>query len=1495
MTQRTLTRLAVLVLVLAVVGGGLFVGGRYLNRVNALKQAESGIERGVELYESGRYAEALPHLSRYVAFHKTEPEHWRNVYRLAVARRNVPEPNQQHLVTAINQAQQAHNLKPDEPAPLILLIELYSERGVELLEMESATRKLAELLPPDDPRLMQAQQRSVSSLLQRGRIDDARVRAQQLIDANATDASNHRVMLDVMREASVSQDELIEYAATQYETQPDDPAFALLLVETLGLEDRPQDAVAVIQSLDADLLQAAQPDTLHDLYRLTGGVGIAALLQGSSEVRSTRSFSRGVLDRIREDGARSDDPARAAILANWFVKLGEPENAADSLSAVWSEELTTLPDQALGWAMILDRSEPDANVPGEAAALRAELDRRGTPHAAIWLDYARGLDLLEAGEPLPVRDHFDQALERARATLRTASRSLDADAAATRRTIEQLLPVFRHFLAQANERLGEFDVAADLWRSASAADAIWVTPAERRVALAQSREDYDEALRAATWAYMVDFSTQRAYLLASAYLDFRESGEPEVQTITPYAAAVTRELLLQVDALDRDVPPSWAELSIRNDIIAERYDRAAERFDELIAANETLPVDVAVRLHQSMRDTPLAPRSERLEGMLAPDSGADGTSRLAAALLLADRGADAEAIGMLESDLQNASTEAERVSARARLAELLDRIWPRAEQPQETRARAADLFLAVSEARPADVETQTRALDSSAVWNDPAAVTTLIDRLRDAAGRDSSAWRLYDSRRLLTFDADEDAASEQILRLGQIVRSRGGVGEGTLLDDTQIEALRLTAEWYLVLDEPAQAADRLATAVDGDARRADLYPPLIRLLRAVGRTDEADDRLDAFVTLEPLPAAMRRARIALLDERRAPGDLVRIMQDAAALADSDRPDDILLFAEVKLNEDSPGAARDAAAAVNERVLTQPELTQSQVFRAARLLGRAEGLEAALAVLAEYADDWPDEQRVLARSVLLEQFGSLAAALDLVRNAVEESASPELYGRLAELYVAAAQNAAGSAADASLQSAIDALDRGLELAPDNVSLRRSRALAILGRGSNEGVADALADLAEVTDDSREADALRGMADAYRQLGPQPDRPTPEQTLDFIAALRGVVTEHPRFQQGWLALVQAELRAAERGVRDIEGAARVTGEAFAALPSSPAVAALAIDAFAAAGRLDEAIVAAERWRRLSPGSTFEADLQLARLQLAAARPVAARNALDPWAERIVAMRPGGATLLLYARTLAATGDTDRADALLRDEVGAGPDEPAPQLLPVWSSIVTELAEQDNRNARQSFDALRRTAEPLQSDPEVGLGATWALAVAAASLTPPLVEEAERYYRLALDHSPELHPAMNNLAYLLLSHAPDRMEEAKSLATEAVRLAGEDETVGAAVLASYHDTLARTQLASGEVDAALETFQAGAELTERPLTELLLGQARALLRLERTDGVRDLLDAVAARDRDLTQKDRLRLTELRQTLNEFERDAEDTASDEVATQDAQAGRSD
>jgi Flp pilus assembly protein TadD len=248
----------------------------------------------------------------------------------------------------------------------------------------------------------------------------------------------------------------------------------------------------------------------------------------------------------------------------------------------------------------------------------------------------------------------------------------------------------------------------------------------------------------------------------------------------------------------------------------------------------------------------------------------------------------------------------------------------------------------------------------------------------------------------------------------------------------------------------------------------------------------------------------------------------------------------------------------------------------------------------------------------------------------------------------------------------------------------------------------------------------------------------------------------------------------------------------------------------------------------------GQKTEADQALAKAQvpgeLRAAFAELDKDELILFAELLVLRRHGvnrdGAVLakklcerraknlvvaLHAARALAATGEQERATAILEGAVAA-----APRFVPCRLEL-GYLRRLSPAGAEAALRTYEEGAALLPGEPALEL----AIGVSRSELGKH--EAAERAYRAVLERDEKNLVARNNLAWLLLTKGtPEALSEGFALAEAVVRDAP---TSGSAL-----DTLARIELARGDAPGAVQHAQKAIELSPLDAT-IRLGLAKAL----------------------------------------------------------------
>ncbi|MEC9374120.1 MAG: tetratricopeptide repeat protein, partial [Planctomycetota bacterium] len=766
-------------------------------------------------------------------------------------------------------------------------------------------------------------------------------------------------------------------------------------------------------------------------------------------------------------------------------------------------------------------------------------------------------------------------------------------------------------------------------------------------------------------------------------------------------------------AIDRDADARAAV----DELIASGGEVSAESIRALL--------DVARRENWPVEDAILALGAQR-QNM---------TPALAFTLALeaARRGSVEEGVRILESRIEQASA-ADRFEYELRLATYLDAV-----DHGDALARLRNL----ADQYESNARAQLEVLNSKAGWRDEALIRSAIARLRTLAGESSSSWAIHEARRLLTFDPSEANAAQVEVLLAPRIQS----------DPTDVQARRLAAEARLLLDDRPRAIEYLSEALTADPGAVSIYPRLIALLQDAGAAQEAERRLRQFADAEGLSDSLRRRRAQLLSNQGlwnlAANDLTALLESGAGTA-ADR----LALAQVRLKQ---GRVEDG-----ERLLTQ--LLEDQNTSAAAIQTAADHyastgrFQLALDTLDRLPNN-PPGARDRAKAYLLERAGRIEQARALFAAHASESRTAEAWAELAQFHLR--QN--------NLDAAASAVESGERAEGDKSLLKRAGFALTLARG--EGLTpEARRELANLlTDEDPEGRALE-LSTIVADIQQRPGA-----AEDHAAALRRLLQNHPTFFPAWRTLVSVHLTAGR-----IALAENAAMESTRAMPADPRPYQMATEVLLRAGSLDRALATARQWRERSLDAPLDAEVIVAQIQEALGATDDALDTLAPRREAVIAVadeRPE--RLVLLARLYAWNGEETAAHELLwpRAQQSA---EWAERYLSVSAALVYQPAEarqwienasealdesarssmllaeawyqlglrsRDRADLQRSIDALAPTIASNQGGPE-------ALALAAA-VNEALGDrdEAERFYRLALERAPDSPFVLNNLAYLLL----------------------------------------------------------------------------------------------------------------------------------------------
>ena len=708
---------------------------------------------------------------------------------------------------------------------------------------------------------------------------------------------------------------------------------------------------------------------------------------------------------------------------------------------------------------------------------------------------------------------------------------------------------------------------------------------------------------------------------------------------------------------------------------------------------------------------------------------------------------------------------------------------------------ATPAWAAIAEASPDNAMLQSRVLSSKAAWEDTAMIDRVIERLHTLTGEKATIWRAARARWLLLTDPSQKAAAEAATLINDTLQSSLPEADRYILLATALERLKNTEGAIDALEQATQIAP------DASAIRFEL----VKLLYARGKAEQAAPHIDKILSATNADPNVLRSTAALLARQNETGRAIDILLKLHPAEDQAAPMDLML---------------------------------AQLYRRAGQLDKAEAIckrflaEAPDAGAIEFAAD------LFASQGRMEEAKATLSGLDTL----------DLKPGMRPMILADHERAYGTPEEAKRW-----YEEAIAAASDNPFVWQ-KTLAFHARaGELERAIQRIPEAFAACPKEKSLETLAGHVELLQKTQSNPmARPfilaaieTPEHLPEAISALQILEKETdparlaPEFRKladekpGFLPLKMQLVRL--YGTLNQHGdAAKLAAQAMLDFPNEIEPALLAAKAFEAEGKWDEALRAAEEWRRRSPGSPVAADLMIASAQISLDRSSEALETIQPYLEK-ESEDPGAYSSVIanQARALIHSDRTDEAAALLRprlalsspwrmawlqfavlDIAAEGPaagwlDEVAP-LIPedasderiALASAWNQMAERTQQPAYR--DKARTLLEALAARPDVTGKAIFALAVVAERDTN--YADAETFYRRAIELDPSLTAARNNLAMRYITDN-ENLPEALELARQAADAAPTN--------ANCHDTLAQAQAALGNYDAALQSLGTAASL--------------------------------------------------------------------------------
>jgi tetratricopeptide (TPR) repeat protein len=1076
----------------------------------------------------------------------------------------------------------------------------------------------------------------------------------------------------------------------------------------------------------------------------------------------------------------------AAVAAERSWKIGRPDVAREhAAKAMDVSNPSSAADDALGWWAFLGVASGKKLDDAEMKPAMDELHKRQGTGPSYWAHLCEGCAELNAGHLRESQQQF--AL---------------AQAAGYKDDVAQYL------LGDAQQRLGEWRATVSAWERLANAQPSWRVVHVSLVTLLLQHGQPDEAVQQAETALMIRPGLAEGVTLARAYAMLVETGHAKPDQLQ-------RAVLLAEKVEQQAKNDALAQaLAARIYLGSGKPDRGIAIIQKVIGFSPAPSPDVLSSLAFAVRPHDSALADQVLS--IARASAETPDLSYQAACQLADTGKVDEGRKLLQRSVETHSGP-DRLAYEMRLASYLDRV----KDPG-----AAAEFARLASAHEDEPTVQLAALDSDAVWKDEALAGACIGRLRRLAGESSVAWKINEGRRLMVFNPTPARAAQAVQLLADALRQ----------DPGNVGALVLTAEAHVLLGDRLKATELLAKAVDADPERAAFYPRLIDLLQQSGAVDESGRRLLVFAKIDKISPEVLRKRARLLA---AQGMWDQAAEDFKKLAPLGDLEDLFAMGVVQSRRGDAAGANQTL----EEVLKSPKLTEPIVVSIADYSAGQGDVERGRQILEQHlpADAAPHRAATLA--AFYERFNRLQ---DAEQQYIEQSkdGKPESLAALAKYYYKRGK----------LDQAKAIVDGGLKAAPGNVALQQISGFIELSRGSNNK--KALGDIAGSLDSLDAASPLKQLTKILQELEQDPN-----DSKGYVVKLEQLTKSSPTFFPAWRLLVEARFQRGE--IQESIDAARLAARSA---PVDPRPARLATEVLVAAGRYDEALLMAQQWRQRSISEPFDADLSIATINGAQKRYDDALKRIQPWRSRILAEGDGFPEhLQLLADLLAHGGQLQEAQDLLwpraeRDATWALRSMAIAETLPTsvqeqWVTKLRPVLDKSpvgqmavgkvlyqiatNEPSPQNYERAVNVLKGALDD--TNLRGRAALYLASCYERIGNKAEAIKYYRIALEVSPNDTGALNNLAFLL-SEDPATAPEAAKFAQKAVDLATA-QGAPSTLRKSFLDTLGVSLLKSDRFRDAEEAFRKGLAIDPNGI-ELSIGLAEATLAQGTPDQARTLV---------------------------------------------------
>jgi tetratricopeptide (TPR) repeat protein len=1121
-----------------------------------------------------------------------------------------------------------------------------------------------------------------------------------------------------------------------------------------------------------------------------------------------------------------------AALAKAAAKLNDPDIEQIFIQRLWQNqkyaevvERTKSLDPAKADPQIvalraLSLMETQQNA--QAAPLVDALDKRSSSEAVAhaWTIALRARLAAATTTPRDLLEQYQQAL------------SFDPN-----------ITIIRYLVGDTYSALGEQDMAMQQWKLAARQDPSWALPHMRIALLAEGSGQVDQAAETQAIASNLADTNLRT-LVTALYAKFdhaRATNDPDelkavltkVQEIQTRFPNEPQTLPLYVSLLCKTSPPD--------------RDKALNIIDGVLRTPPAGGQDVMLKLVQ----VSLAQQLGREDDLLAAAQNTFGsTPALAmarAGVMLAANHTPAEVLDLVRHMADDAlsTTRPSGISPATMPSKTATRAdWDLviAQIMDLTRSTgAADNWTTLGDANPSSLTIQDAILQSATAWSNRPFMERTVQRVHNLTTDDSLNWQIGNARLMLSGDDRKQQSADVIHILRHVID----------VAPDQIEPRLLMASALEIADNPQGAIDELKTANTISPNSADILYGLVRLEYAGGHADEARQFATNLASLAKVTPELLRNTASMLADQ---GDYAlsqAVLEKAGGDATDPRREALVAYLDWHQGQISDASTIFfkllAAAPTDPNIVRQTAdffASQRDMGHARQALAQLDSLSLPPGQKEQYVGAF-DEQ-------VLDDTGA-AAAFDAAVKAAPSDPSTWVaaigyrirHGQLDQARSLLAQGLAANPGQPKLTALGDLCQKmtGLTMTPDTLALVTA--------------------LTQNPTDAAARDTLDALIDAASK------NQAPRQLTLQLTAL---ADKYPQFLPVYVLAVQHLLHDGSE-----DQALNLAQRAANLLPNSARAAQMLTDVYGFAGDWADMKQAAQVWRRRSQDNPMEPDIALAISDLATGQGADALAILKPYVNPDAADGANVELTTTYARALIGVGREDDAAAFLT---------PLAKASPQWRSTWMQLGVLTHGDAAGAIAWVQRVVPMIPADSvteQCALADTWydigvhhndpdAFAKAQAVLNPlagrsdlppdslmtlaSSMEQAgdkvhaEAMYRKVLQANPQMAPAQNNLAYLLLmKNDPAVLPEAETLAKSAVASAPQNPQTG-----PYYDTLARVYLKESQTAPAEAAFTQAAALQPWNV-DVLLGLGDARIKLNRLDKAGEALAQIDALVRNRT----------------------------------------